>query len=262
MTLEQWLFSSYNNPSINGQWGLLHIGVLLLCVTTIVCLTLFFKDKSREARKTVINVLVALILIFELSRRLINIAKLPANAKGSDWLYILLPRPWCAMACWTLIISVFVDKKWFYNFASMTALLCALIFFAYPGVGFNNVYMEFENIYSIGTHSLLLITSITMITLRITKFKYKTFWKTAICYAVVLAYTFLQIYVLKTEADPMYFMPGNDVQDIFGVGYGAYLIIYIVFSAIYFNLFYLIPMLIKKVKARRVNNKQIEKTQC
>ena len=112
----------------------------------------------------------------------------------TDYLYTLLPRPLCAIACWSLIIATVFNKKFLYNFASMTALLCALVFFAYPGAGFNNQYILFENLYSIVTHSLLLVTSISLITLKFTKFEYKNIWKEGICLAVILAYVFLEIY--------------------------------------------------------------------
>lgn len=239
MTFKDWIYSSYPNPAINGQWGLLHIITLILCVVLIVAIALIFRNKSEKAKKIVLWVLVGFILLFELSRRIINFSKATDLTLNST-LYLLLPRPWCAIACWTLIFAAIVNKKWLYNFASYSALLCALIFFAYPSVGFNNKYILFENLYSIATHSLLLVTSISLITLRFTKFEYKTIWKDLLCLLVVLIYTFIEIYVLKIESDPMYFMPNNEVQEILGVSFPIYLVIYIAFMMVYINLFYLI----------------------
>ena len=71
--------------------------------------------------------------------------------------------------------------------------------------------------------------------------------------AVILGYTFLEIYALKIEADPMYFMPGNDVMEIFGVTYPVYLVIYILFIIIYVNAFYLIDDR-KNIFKKRKNN--------
>lgn len=258
MTFQEWIFSSYPNPSKDGQWGLLHILVLLFCIAIIITITLLLRKKSEKARRIVLWVLAALILTFEITRRVVNFIKADYFDFNSV-MYLLLPRPWCAISCWALMISVLVNKKFFYNFASITSLLCALVFFAYPGVGFNNEYILFENLYSIATHSLVLVTSILLITLRFTKFEYKTCWKEAICYAVILAYTFLEIYALQIEADPMYFMPGNDVMEIFGVGYGAYLAIYIIFTLVYFNIFYLIDdrkFVFKKYYEKRALKKQ------
>ena len=266
MSFKDWIFSSYPNPSISGQWGLMHILTLVFCVAVIVSVTLIFRNKSEKAKRIVLWVLAALILVFELTRRIVNLIK-NTNWDATSVLYILLPRPWCAISCWATMISVLVNKKFFYNFASATSLICAIIFFAYPSVGFNNEYILFENLYSIATHSLILITSILLITLKFTKFEYKNIWKEAICLAVILVYVFLEIYVLKIEGDPMYFMPNNDVMDILSISYGAYLPIYILFMLVYFNIFYLIDdrksvksifVRKKKVKILTQNEKDVE----
>lgn len=240
MTFKQWITSSYPNPAVKGQWGVLHIITLLLCVAVIITLALVFRHKSLRAKKTVLWTLAGCILFFELARRIINFSMGGGSNSLNSVLYTLLPRPWCAISCWCIIFTPVVNKKWFYNLSAITALLCALIFFAYPGVGFNNQYLLFENVYSIMTHSLILISSITLITLQFTDFKYRDCWPTVIGLVVIYIYAFVEIYWLKIASDPLYFMPGNDVQDVLGLGYGAFLTIYIVFIIVYFNLFYLI----------------------
>lgn len=239
MTFLEWLTSSYPNPDINGQWGIWHILVLVLSIATIVTLALIFRKRSDKTRNIVMWVLVGLILFFEIARRIINLCKNTDHSLDS-YLYILLPRPWCAIACWSLIIAAIFRKQYMFNFASFSALLCAVIYFAYPGAGFNNKYFLFENIYSISTHALLLITSISLITLKFTDFRFKNIWKDLICLAVIFVYACLEIWVLGTNDDPLYFMPGNDIQDILGLPYGAFLPIYIVFMAIWICSFYLI----------------------
>lgn len=244
MTFIQWIYSSYPNPSISGQWGMLHIGVLVLSIAITVALSILFRGKSsndskEKARKIVIWTLVGLIFTFELLRRIINLCK-TTDYSLNNMLYILLPRPWCAISCWLLIASVFVRKKFFYNLASMSALLCAIIFFAYPSAGVNNQYILFENLYSISTHALLLITSICLITLRFTDFRYKTIWKELYGLAIIYAYGILEINVLDISTDPLYFMEGNEVQEILGLPYGMFIGVYIIFMIIYINVFYLI----------------------
>ena len=245
MSFLEWLYSSYPNPSIQGQWGPLHICTLLLCIAIIVALALIFRNKSEKSRKIVVYVLVGLILLFEVARRIINLCK-TEDYSLHNLLVILLPRPWCAISCWALMISVLVKKDWFYNFASTSALLCSLTFFAYPGVGFNNEYILFENLYSICTHSLLLVSSITLITLKFTHFDVKTLWQTLLCYAVVFFYAFLEIFALGIEDDPLYFMPNSDVQEILGLPYGAYVVVYALFIALYLFGFYLCSHLRRK----------------
>ena len=115
-----------------------------------------------------------------------------------------------------------------------SALLCAIVFFVYPGVGYNNVHLLFDNWYSILTHALLLTTSITMITLGIANFRFCHFWKTGVCFVLTFVYALLQIFVLRVEPDPMYFMSGGDIQaDILRMDYGLYLTLYIMIFLVY-----------------------------
>ena len=251
MTFNEWFFgknsainTGFDNPSVNMQWKLPHILVLLTCIATIITIACIFRKKSDRARKIVLWVLVGAILFFEVIRRVKNIISMVIsnNLALDDWLYTLLPRPWCAISCWSLIIAATFNKKYLYNVASSTALLCAIIFFAYPSAGFNNTLMEFENIYSISTHSLLLVTSISMITLKFTDFRYKDFWKDMICLAVIMVYACIEIWILKISDNPLYFLPmeGNEVQEILGLGSTLYIIVYWAFLALFINLFYLI----------------------
>ena len=128
-----------------------------------------------------------------------------------------MPRPGCAISCWLVSIALIVKKKFFYNFASIIGILCSVIFFAYPGAGFTNELILFENLYSIVTHTFFFIISICFITYKFTDFQYKTIWKELICIAVMIAYTFLEISVLKTDPDPFYFMRDNEVMDVVGI---------------------------------------------
>lgn len=249
LTLSDWIYSRYPADSyINGRWGTLHILSLALCVLTILVLTLVFSRKSLKARQNVILVLAALILLFELSRRVINLSR-GNNETLNDFLHILLPRPWCAISCWLIMASSIIKKTRFYNFASMNALINAIIFFAYPSVGFNDKYILFENTYSIVTHMLLLITSITLMTLRLTDFTLgKGTVKETIGLGLVFAYAFIEIYLLKIEKDPLYFMPDNEVQAFLGVEYTPFLFIYIGFLAFYFSMFYIGHWLLNRKK--------------
>ena len=77
---------------------------------------------------------------------------------------------WTHILYLVLIIGVVVlltflfRKRFLFNFASISGILCAIVFFAYPGVGFKSPYVLFDDVYSIASHSLLLITSISLIT--------------------------------------------------------------------------------------------------
>lgn len=246
MTFSQWLFGGIDNPYKAGQWGPLHIATLIVCVALVVAfrfLVTYAKNRER-VKRNVVYTLVGAILFFEIMIRFVQCVKLYhlhlPEMEGLTMLWIILPKPWCAISCWALIASVFVKKTFFYNFSALSALLCAFIFFIYPGVGYNNEYLLFENWYSILTHALLLTTSITMITLRFTDFRYKEFWKVAVCFVLTFVYGFVEIFILHIQTDPMYFMPNGDIQaNILRMDYGLYLGLYIVLFLAYINAAYL-----------------------
>lgn len=249
MDLKDWIFSVYPpNSEINGAWGTLHILTLAFCILTIVALAFLFRNKEEKTRRAVIIVIAGIILLFEISRRVINFTK-HTDIDSDAFLYFLLPRPWCAISCWFMMASVVANKKFLYNYASASALLCALIFFAYPMAGFNNKYLLFENVYSIMTHACLLVGSITMITLRFIDFEYKGAWKELICLLATYLYATVET-LCGIEGDPLYFMPGNDAQDILGMNnaYGVYLALYIAFIAVYFSAFYVTKWLSNRRK--------------
>ena len=257
MTFLEWLFSSYPNPHINGQWGLGHILTLISITIFVTLLSIVlnkFDNKGKGKKITLIS-LVILILLFEIIRRTVNIIKLNGNITLDNILKILLPRPWCAISCWVLILSVRINKNFFYNFASITSMLCSVIFFAYPGVGYNNQYILFENLYSIMTHTLLLTTSILLITLKFTKFEFKGIWNEALCLLGVYIYSLIEIFILKIAADPLYYMPNGDITHILGINsYPIYLLIYCVFIMMWGSIFYLIS----KIHKTRKKGKKIE----
>lgn len=250
ISLHDWIFSVYPpNSGINGTWGILHIITLIAVVAIIVAMPFLFRAKSEKTRRIVIFTIAALIFIFELSRRIINFSR----GEQMDFTAVMrtfLPRPWCAISCWCFMASVIVNKKFFYNFTAATSFLCTLIFFAYPTVGFNNKYILFENLYSICTHALLMIGAITLITLKFTDFDYKKdVWKELICLAVTFVYAFIEIFLLKIEADPLYFMPGNEAQGVLGLEYPVYLVVYILFLIVYFCAFYAVQHFVMKKKS-------------
>lgn len=254
MTFVQWLFGGIDNPYKAGQWGPLHIGTLLTCAALIIGFSLLVKHaRNRErTKKIIVSSLLGAILFFEIMIRFVQCVKLYhlhlPEMEGITLLWIILPKPWCAISCWALMASIFVKRRFFYNFASLSALLCSFIFFIYPGVGYNNEYLLFENWYSILTHALLLTTSITMMILQYTDFRYAEFWKTAVCFAATFVYAFVEIFLLHIQTDPMYFMPGGDIQaGILRMNYGLYIYLYVILLIVYINVPYIISRRSKTV---------------
>ena len=247
MTFSQWLFGGIDNPFEANQWGPLHIATLVVCAALAVgfyFLVKYARNKER-AKNIILCSLAGAIAFFEVMIRFVYCVKLYElhlpEMNGITALWIALPKPWCAISCWALIACIFVKKQFFRNYACLSALFCAVVFFVYPGVGYNNVYLLFENWYSILTHALLLTTAITMMALKLADFQYRDFWKTGVCFALTFLYGLLEIFVLKLEDDPMYFMPGGDIQaDILLLPYGVYLFCYIAVFLLFINAPYLI----------------------
>lgn len=239
MTLHDWIYSVYPADAvINGRWGALHISVILLCVALIAVVSRL-RHKDENLRTRVIQVLAICIFALEAARRVINLSRGVADPLALA--RVLLPRPWCAISCWMVIGAAFVKKKTFYSFTAMNALLNALVFFAYPNVGFNHRVILFENFYSIATHALLLISSVSMITLGLTDYRMekKQMLTMGAMLAGVYAYATVEI-LLGIEPDPLMFLPGSEVQDFLGVGYAPFLLIYISFLCVYFGSFFLV----------------------
>ena len=260
VTFRGWICSEYpGGLDSPAPWGIFHIVTLICCILLMVAIACLFRKKSEKTRRIVLFVLAGIILLFEATRRIVAISR--GLTTWDDWLYNMLPRPWCAISCWLVMASVIVHKKFLYNFTSMTGSICAIIFFAYPTVGFTDSYVLFENVYSIGTHFVFFNACVAFITLRFTDFKAlgkKGFQdgalKELITLVIVYAYAFIEIYVLKIATDPMYCMPNNEAQEILGIGYPLYLVLYIVFLAVYFSGFYFVQYLWTKkktVKQRR-----------
>ena len=253
-----WIYSNYppQRAAVNGRYGAIHIATILLCIALVIAISLLHK-KDKRTRTAVIQALAFAILTFEVTRRVINFTR--GEALSTDTvLYYLLPRPWCAISCWMTIAAALTGKKALYNFSTMSSLLCALVFFVYPVVGFNHAVYLFEDVYSISTHSLLFVTSLSMMTLGMTDFRYQRehggAWQELFLLGLTYTYAFFEIFVLKIERDPLYFRPGNDVQNVFGFSYPIFLIVYVGFLLIYFNAFYIIPYLVQhyhKPKALR-----------
>ena len=256
-----WFFEQgIDNPWVGNQWGVFHILTLVGILLASVGIWLLYKySKNQEkCRRVVLIVLASLITLFEILIRIQYFTRLyyfkdPAVAH-MDAFWIMMPKPWCAVACWLLIASPIVNKKFFYNFSCITAMLCSLVFFAYPGVGYNNEHILFGNIYSIITHALLLTTSISLITLKFTEFKYDNIWKVGVAFVATYIYGLIEIFVFKFEghSDPMYFMPGGDIQvDILGIPYGLYIVLYILLIVVFVNAFYVITLLAEKKKRKQ-----------
>ena len=248
MTFRQWIYGeNFHNPSINGQWGSLHIITLLICIGLIIGITIIVRNKSEKTKRIILLIIASILLFFEITRRIVNITN-PITFTKYNILWVLLPRPGCAISVWLILSSPFINKKWFYNFASIISILTSVFFFAYPGAGFLHQYILFEDLYSIVTHSLFFIGAFLIVTLKLSDFNYKNIKKELVSLGGLIIYSILEMFILTKnvnkdplEADPFYIMPNNDVQEIVGIdNYAVYFVLYILFITVYISSFYFI----------------------
>lgn len=253
MTFADWIFSRYDvvgSEHVNAQWGPLHIIVLLLVIGFIVASTILLKKKGDEKSKMIVLwILAGFLILLGVTRRVVNFLNTD-DYSLNHVLSILLPRPGCAISCWLIVLAVIVRKKFFYNVTSIVGMISAVIFFAYPGVGFNHTILLFENIYSIVTHAIILSACVCFITYGLAKFEYENIWKDGIMLLCIAIYVVLEMFVLKIEFDPFYFRMGNDVEEILGIAHNLYVILYVAFMAVYINAYYLISKFCQKKKVK------------
>lgn len=261
LSITDWIFSRYptetGGPTKAAAWGPLHIITLLLTIGIIIGLALLLRKKSMKVKKPIIIAFSACLLFFEIARRVINLTN--GNTITLDYaLYVLVPRPWCAISVWCVILAPLVNKKFFYNVTAMCGIINCVIFFASPEVGFRPDYILFEDVYSIATHVLLFISSISIITLGFSEFKFyresyfNGFGKDLLMIVGIFVYAFIEIYLLKIEKDPLYFMENNGVQKVLGIEWGEYLVLYTVFLVVYFGCFYFIYYLATRNKEEEI----------
>ena len=117
MTFSQWLFGGIENPFKAGQWGALHIATLVVCTALIVGFYFLVKHSRNpeKARKCIVISLASAIAFFEIMIRFVYCVKLyyfhQPEMNGVTLLWIILPKPWCAVSCWALIACLFVKSR-------------------------------------------------------------------------------------------------------------------------------------------------------
>lgn len=254
MTFRQWLLDdNFDNPSINGQWKALHIITLVICIALIIGVTLLLKNKDDKIKRRALLIISSILLFFEIARRIVNIIN-PITFTKYNLLWVLLPRPGCAISVWLVMLSPFINKKWFYNFTSIVSILCGVFFFAYPGAGFLHKYIQFEDLYSIVSHSLFFVGAFLIVTLKLAKFNYRDIKYELVSFVGLVGYSLLEMFVFTKnskgdplELDPFYILANNEVQEIVGLkSHTLYLVLYILFIIIYIGAFYFFSR--KKVK--------------
>ena len=149
----------------------------------------------------------------------------------------------------TLIVGYFSKNKLLINFSTVVGLLATFAFLAYPAVGINKTYISFTCLYSITSHVTGFVVACLLINLGYAKFAFKDIWQNYLCFAIMFGYGALLDFVILPGSDYMYLQ--NDPLNL-NLGF-PYQILYGLILAVYIFMFYLITVIVQKIKMRKHN---------
>ncbi len=242
-------FTNENNPKLAKSeylYGTRHLIVLAIVVLLCIALTWLFLKKSQKAKQILFYAFGGILLFFEVSSRIVDLS-IASDLSFLNILEILLPAHICSVMVWVFIIAIFSRKKVLLEFSVIGGILATIAFLLYPAVGLNRVYMSFTCLYSTISHMLGFVCCILLMTLGQVKFKIKECWKIYLCFAIMFAYGAVLNFLVFPGSDYMYMI--NDPLEL-GLDF-PYQILYAGIIAVYIIAYYLISMLIDKVKARK-----------
>ena len=249
MSFSDW-WTNANNPSLPKDvylYDARHIGVLIAVAVACVVLALVFYKKSDRAKRILLNVFAGILLGFEIVSRVVNLIiaeSLDIATIGE----ILLPMHICSVMVWVFIIGIFSKNKTLINFGAIGGLVATVAFLLYPAVGLNRVYMSFTCCYSTISHSIGFITAVLLIVFGFAKFDIKDIWKTYVCFACMFAWGAFVNFVIFPGSDYMYMI--NDPLEL-NLGGFPYQVLYLIILAVYVLIFYITPILYRKLKNKK-----------
>lgn len=218
-----------------------HIVTLIAVVLLAIFITLFFKNKSKKQKDTLLWVFWSILLFFEITSRVINLIK------GKDIITTILPFHFCSIMVWVMLFAVILKNKHMYNIAAMGGLVATSAFLLYPAVGFNVEILKFSQYYSVISHSLGFILSIFLLTQGYVDFSWKNIWAVGVFLFVVYVHSILCNFVFYTGENYMYYV--ENPLPFFD--YNFYILFYICVVTLYFLSFFIIYNL-KKSRRNKI----------
>lgn len=243
-------FTNQNNPSLSKSeylFGTRHILVLVITVLLCVVLTLIFRRKSDKTKNVLFNVFGGIFLFFEIASRVVNLI-IEQNLTFMSFLEIILPAHICSVMVWVFIIAIFSKKQVLINYSVIGGILATFAFLLYPAVGINRVYMSFTCLYSTISHMLGFVCCVLLMTLSRVKFKMTEIWQMYLCLALMFVWGAILNFVIFPGSDYMYMI--NDPLEL-GLNF-PYQILYLVILIIYVFAYFLISMIIDKIKKKKI----------
>jgi len=235
-----------NNPSLAKSeylYNTRHILVLVAVALTAIALSIIFYKKSQKAKNILMYVLGSILLFFEITSRIVNLVIAESYTLESV-AKIILPMHICSVMVWVFIIAIFSRNKLLMNYSVIGGILATIAFLLYPAVGLNKVYMSFTCLYSTISHSIGFICCILLMTLGYAKFDIKKIWQPLVCFAIMFAWGALLDFVIFPISDYMYLV--NDPLEM-NINF-PYQVIYGLILLVYIALYYVIPIIYRKIK--------------
>ncbi len=253
MTIKDF-FTNDNNPTLPKSeylYNTRHIVVLVMAVVLCIILTMLFLKKSQKAKQILFYVFGGIFLFFEISSRLVNLI-IENNMTITKFFEIMLPAHICSVMVWVFIVAIFSKKQVLINYSVIGGILATIAFLLYPAVGLNRVYLSFTCLYSTISHMLGFVCCVLLMTLGQVKFKMKDIWQMYLCLAIMFAWGALLNFVIFPGSDYMYMR--NDPLEL-GLAF-PYQILYVAILIVYVLAYYLIALIIDKIKAKKAKNNE------
>lgn len=242
-------WTNNNNPKLEKSeylYNYRHILVLFLVLSLCIFFSIIFKKKSEKSKDILLKILASILLFFEITSRIVNLI-IAEEYTVESVLKILLPMHICSVIVWTFIITIFFKIKNLYSFTVICGLLATGGFLLYPAVGLDRVYMTFTQLYSTISHSIGFVCGILMITLGYVKFNFKKIWQPFLSFAVMFLWGALLDFIIFPGENYMYLrVDPLELSLPF-----PYYFLYIAMLTAYISLYYIISLVINKIKNKR-----------
>lgn len=153
---------------IINPFNLVYFGYLALNVLLIIIITLLLKNKSE---KTKYNVLVSIclfnVVFWILYKVVLFIGNKDLASTGYEFnFWRELPFHLCNISLILVPIGLALRKKWLYAYGFYVAVLGAFMAVSFPTLGFYNTsILGLHNIGFYGTHGLIIVVGILLVTL-------------------------------------------------------------------------------------------------
>ncbi len=153
---------------IINPFNLVYFGYLALNVLLIVVITLLFKNKSEKTKSIVILSISLFNIIFWIAYKIVLwIGNKDLASTGFQFnIWRELPFQLCNISLILVPVGLLLNKKTFYAYGFYVGVLGAFMAVTFPCLGFcNTSILGLHNIGFYGTHGIIMVVGILLVTL-------------------------------------------------------------------------------------------------